>query len=37
MDSEINGQTRSKEFEFRVIAVHKAGEGASGESAMAVL
>ena len=29
MESEVtvNGQTRSKEFEFRVIAMHKAGEG----------
>ena len=39
MESEItlNGQTRSKEFEFRVIAINKAGEGESSNSVMAVL
>ena len=33
----LNGQTRSKEFEFRVIAINRAGEGESSNSAVAVL
>ena len=39
MESEItlNGHTRSKEFEYRVIAMNKAGEGESSNSVMAVL
>ena len=39
MESEItlNGQTRSKEFEFCVIAMNKASEGESSNSGMVVL
>ena len=39
MESEItlNGQTRSKEFEFRVIAMNKAGEGEGQQQRHAAL
>ena len=39
MESEItlNGQTRSKEFKYRVLAANKAGNGEASNSVMAVL
>ena len=39
MESEItlNGQTRSKEFEFRVLAANKVGDGEASNSVIAVL
>ncbi|WP_417910851.1 fibronectin type III domain-containing protein [Candidatus Electronema sp. PJ] len=33
----INNQTRGKEFEYRVIAVNKAGEGGPSSTVTAVL
>jgi hypothetical protein len=39
MTSEItlNSQPRAKEFEYRVLAINKAGEGEASNSVMAVL
>ena len=36
-EATLTGQQRGKEFEYRVIAVNKAGEGASSNTVMAVL